>query len=540
MLRFRQAILFIFLLSSISACTAIDERAYDTTFRINLAGGLHSLDPAFSKDLSTMWCAQLLYNTLVETDTNLQLQASLAKSWSVDERQLNYTFHLRQDIYFHQHPLFPNHKPRRLVAADVVFSFKRLIDPALASPGAWIFNDKVIATNPFEAPNDSTLIIHLKQPFQPLLQMLSMPYCSVVPHEVVNYYKEDFRSHPCGTGPFHFVNWDEGANLLLHKNPNYWEFENGNRLPYLSGVQLSFFDAKATEFLLFMQHKLDFVNSIDASFKDLVFYKNGLLKPSFQKQFNLQKATYINTEYIGILLDTTSTVLKSSPLKIKQYRQAINYAIDRKKILTNFRNGIGSVANKGFIPEGMPGYFEDAQYGYSYQPEKAKKLLAQVGYDKNGNAPAITIYTPDNYADIVNFIAKELKEIGIPVVVEVMQASILKQQMSAGELPMYRAQWIGDYPDAETFLAVFLSTMPAPPNYSRFKNKQFDSWYKEAMQEEGSARLRLYRKMDSLVISEAPVIPLFYDEYVHLYQKNIIGLRSNAMNRIDLRRVKKN
>ena len=103
MLRFRQAILFIFLLSSISACTAIDERAYDTTFRINLAGGLHSLDPAFSKDLSTMWCAQLLYNTLVETDTNLQLHASLAKSWSVDERQLNYTFHLRQDIYFHQH-----------------------------------------------------------------------------------------------------------------------------------------------------------------------------------------------------------------------------------------------------------------------------------------------------------------------------------------------------------------------------------------------------------------------------------------------------
>ena len=237
------------------------------------------------------------------------------------------------------------------------------------------------------------------------------------------------------------------------------------------------------------------------------------------------------------MLDTTSTILKNNPLKIKQFRQAINYAIDRNKILTNFRNGIGSAATKGFIPKGMPGYFEDAQYGYTYQPEKAKKLLAQVGYDKKGNAPAITIYTPDNYADIVNFIAKELKEIGIPVVVEVMQASILKQQMSAGELPMYRAQWIGDYPDAETFLAVFLSTMPAPPNYSRFKNKQFDAWYKEAMQEEGIARLSHYRKMDSLVISEAPVIPLFYDEYVHLYQKNIIGLRSNAMNRFDLKRV---
>jgi peptide/nickel transport system substrate-binding protein len=261
------------------------------------------------------------------------------------------------------------------------------------------------------------------------------------------------------------------------------------------------------------------------------------LKPSFKKQFNLQKATYINTEYIGILLDTTSAILKNSPLKIKQYRQAINYAIDRNKIITNFRNGIGSAANKGFIPKGMPGYFEAAQFGYCYQPEKAKQLLAQIGFDKKGTAPALTIYTPDNYADIVNFIAKELKEIGIPVNVEVMQAAILKQQMSAGELQMFRAQWIGDYPDAETFLAVFLSTMPAPPNYTRFKSIQFDTWYKQAMQLEGAARLALYRKMDSIMVEEAPVIPLFYDEYVHLYQKNVIGLRSNAMNRIDLKRV---
>jgi oligopeptide transport system substrate-binding protein len=540
MLRLSQAFLFSFFVWSIGACTAIDERAYDHTFRMNLAGGLHSLDPAFSKDLSTMWCAQLLYNTLVETDSNLHLKASIAYAWSVDASQLNYTFHLRQDIYFHQHPLFPKHQARKLVAGDVVFSFKRLIDPTLASPGAWIFNDKVTAVNPFEAINDSTFIIHLKQPFQPLLHMLSMPYCSIVPYEVVNYYKEDFRSHPCGTGPFQLISWDEGANLLMHKNPNYWEYENGRRIPYLSGVQLSFFDTKATEFLLFMQHKLDFVNSIDASFKDLVFYKNGLLKPSFQKQFNLQKSTYINTEYIGFLSDTTSSVLKNNPLKKKQYRQAINYAIDRNKIITNFRNGIGVAATKGFIPKGMPGYFEDAQFGYSYQPEKAKQLLAQIGFDKKGNAPPITIYTPDNYADIVNFIAKELKEIGIPVVVEVMQASILKQQMSAGELPMFRAQWIGDYPDAETFLAVFLSSMPAPPNYTRFKNKQFDIWYKQAMQLEGAARLALYRKMDSIMIEEAPVIPLFYDEYVHLYQKKITGLRSNAMNRIDLKRVQKN
>ena len=130
--------------------------------------------------------------------------------------------------------------------------------------------------------------------------------------------------------------------------------------------------------------------------------------------------------------------------------------------------------------------------------------------------------------------------LGINIHIEYIGTKERDKRIKTGKAQMWKTGWVGDYPDAETFLAVFLSTMPAPPNYSRFKNKQFDSWYKEAMQEEGSARLRLYRKMDSLVISEAPVIPLFYDEYVHLYQKNIIGIRSNAMNRIDLRRVKKN
>src|SRR5690606_15987994 len=106
---------------------------------------------------------------------------------------------------------------------DVAYSFNRIIDPKVASYGSWIFNDRVTATDPFVAVDDTTLQIHLLRPFRPLPEILSMPYCGVIPREVAEKWGKDFRSHPCGTGPFQFRYWDEGNMLILHKNPHYWE-----------------------------------------------------------------------------------------------------------------------------------------------------------------------------------------------------------------------------------------------------------------------------------------------------------------------------
>ena len=105
-----------------------------------------------------------------------------------------------------------------------------------------------------------------------------MQYCSIVPREVVEKYGKDFRRHPCGTGPFQYVAWEEGQALILKKNPNYFEKDSaGNRLPYLDGIKVSFFENKATEFLEFQQGRLDFINDIDASFKDEVITKEGAI-----------------------------------------------------------------------------------------------------------------------------------------------------------------------------------------------------------------------------------------------------------------------
>lgn len=521
------------------ACSPAGNSRHKAVFQLNLsAGALESLDPAYAKDLYTMWTCHMLYNTLVDCDSNLQLQPSLAKNWEVSPDGRTYTFHLRSDVFFHDNPVFPGGKGRRMTARDVVFSFQRLTDPATASSGAWIFNDRVDSTRPFSAPDDTTFILRLSAPFAPLPVMLSMPYCSIVPHEAIKRWGRAFRSKPCGTGPFQFALWEEGNTLILHRNPHYWEKDKtGKALPYLDAVQLSFIDNKATEFLLFLQGKLHFVNGLDGSFKDLVLYKNGALKPDFARRYQLTKSTYLNTEYIGFLTDSTRPLMQGSALNNKLVRQAMNYAIDRRRIALYFRNGVGIPATGGFIPAGMPGHEDGTNFGYHYNPQKAKALLAQAGFPDGKGLPPITISTPDNWSDIVNFIATQLADAGIPCQVAIMQPNLLRQQMSNSEVAAFRGQWIADYPDAETYLAFFYSRLPAPPNYTRFHNTIYDQWYRQSMALPDSLRIPMYRRMDSLAMSYAPLMPLFYDQMLHFTQKNVRGFASNPMNLIDLKGV---
>jgi peptide/nickel transport system substrate-binding protein len=443
---------------------------------------------------------------------------------------------LQPNVYFHPNPLFKGN--RKMTAADVAYSFSRIINPEIASSGAWIFNGHVKDSSAFEAKDDSTFVLHLIAPFRPMLAMLSMPYCSIVPHEVATHYGKDFRSNPCGTGPFQYHSWDEGTVLLLHKNKQYWERDaRQKQLPYLEAIHISFYDSKATEFLLFLQGKLHFTHSLDGSFKDLILRKDGQLKPEYSNQFQLKKSRYLNTEYLGFLTDTNSPLLIQSPLKNKLVRQAINYAIDRKKISTYFKNGVGIPATGGFTAPGLAGFDSIATYGYHYDPEKATELLRQAGYPKGKGLPTLNILSPENYADIVNFVATQLQEVGIPAKIEIMQPNILKQQMSRSQALFFRAQWIADYPDAETYLAFFNSSFPAPPNYTRYHNPVFDILYNESMNLPDEQRYKVYRQMDSIAIADAPLVPLFYDQLLHFTQNNVQGFSSNPMNLIDLKRV---
>jgi oligopeptide transport system substrate-binding protein len=510
------------------------------TFRYNEPTGVASLDPAFAKNQSIIWPVHQIYNTLVQTDNQLNIVPSLAKSWEIAPDKKTYLFHLRQDVYFQDNDIFPGGKGRLMKASDVVYSLSRLLDKKTASSGAWIFNERISGAEAFRAIDDSSFELRLLTPFHPMLGLLSMEYCSIVPREVVEKYGKDFRSHPCGTGPFQLKSWEEGQDLILVKNENYFEKDSaGNRLPYLDAVKISFFDNRATEFLLLQQNRLDFMNDIDPSFKDEVLNKKGELKKEWIGRINLSKSPYLNTEYLGILVDSSLPAVKNSPLRLLKIRQAINYGFDRRKMMMYLRNSIGTPAESGFIPPGLPSFDSSVVHGYNYNPEKARQLLKESGFPNGVGLPVIMLKTIDIYADLASFITRQLEEIGIRVQVDITQKSLLLEETAKSQALFFRASWIGDYPDAENYLSLFYSENPAPPNYTRYKNPAFDPLYRKSLMENNdSIRYRLYREMDQLIINDAPIVPLWYDQVIHLVNPAVSGFEANGLNLLELRHTR--
>jgi len=533
--------IFCFIVAVLLFTSCYNKRSKEAgIFHYNEFSGIASLDPAFAKSQSAMWPAHQLYNTLVEIDENLHIIPSLAKSWDISEDRTTYTFHLRNDVLFHDDAAFTEGKGRKMVATDVEYSYKRIIDKQIASPGSWIFNRKVDSIQPFKSIDDSTFQLKLLQPYHPILGILSMQYCSIVPKEAVEKYAANFRRHPVGTGPFSFVIWEEGQSLVLKKNQNYFEKDSaGNKLPYLDGIKVSFYDSRATEFLLFRQKDLDFINDIDPSFKDEILTKRGTLRKNWVDKIELQVNPYLNIEYLGILVDTANILLKNSPMKVKKVRQALNFGFDRRKMILYLRNSLGTPAESGFVPMGLPSFDSSVVKGYHYDPAKTKQLLTEAGFPAGKGLPEIKLLTIAIYTDMANFIAKQLGESGIPVQVEVVQKSLLLEMTSGSRALFFRGSWIADYPDAENYLSVFYSKNPAPPNYTRYSNPEFDFIFEKAIREiNDSTRYTLYQKADQVMINDAPVIPLWYDKVVRLVQTRVSGFRPNALNLLELRKVK--
>jgi oligopeptide transport system substrate-binding protein len=527
----------------LTSCHNQDSSSHKTVFNINLDEGLTSLDPAFCRNQNTIWMDNQLYNGLVQIDDSMKVRPCVAKSWDISPDGLEYTFHLRNDVYFHDDPLFSAGRGRKAVASDFVYSFSRLIDPKIGSSGSWIFSDKVEGRQAFIAANDTTFRIKLRQPFPPLLTLLTSQIASVVPHEVADFYGRDFRNHPIGTGPFKFKYWKEGEVMVFLKNEKYWEKDkDGSQLPHLDAVHATFIGDKQTAFMEFVTGKIDFLNDIDGSYRDDILTKSGKVSQKYKGRFILNSAPYLNTMYLGMLVDTTLPIVKNSPLKILKIRQAINYAIDKQKMVKYLRNSMAIAGNAGFIPDGMPGFDAGKVKGYSYNPEKARELLAEAGFPNGKNLPDILLTTTIGYRDLIEYVQGQLDQIGISTRVEIVQSASLRELVSKNGVNFFYASWIADYPDGEDYLSLFYSRNKIPwgPNYTGFNNKQFDQLFERAYHEPDNAkRYALYQQMDNLVMQQSPVVILYYDKLVNLYQNTIKGYSKNALNLLVLKRVRK-
>ena len=510
-----------------TACTEQYNNNELAIFKYNESAGIATLDPAFAKDQATIWATNQLFNGLVQLDNDLNVKPSIAKNWHISKDALVYTFFLRDDVLFHDDKLFYNGKGRKVLAQDFEYSFNRLLDEKLAAPGAWVLSN----VNIFKAENDSIFIIELTTPFPAFLSLLSMQYCSVVPREIIDV--RDFNSHPIGTGPFHFQLWKDGVKLVLRKNPKYFEKEAEKQLPFLDAVTITFIKDKQSAFLQFIQGKLDFISGINASYKDEILTNTGELQEKYKEKVILHSHPYLNTEYLGFLME------KPLPFKI---RQAINYGFDRVKMLKYLRNNIGTPANQGFIPLGLPSFSKNLN-GYSYNPEKARQLVQEAKIENSFDTDkVIVLSTTSSYLDLCEYIQNQLQDIGLRVSVEVSPASTHRQMVATSKLSFFRGSWIADYPDAENYLSLFYSNnfCPNGPNYTHFKNEEFDVLYEKSLSENNiKIRHAYYQKMDKIIIESAVIVPLYYDKVLRFTNKNITGFESNAMNLLDLKRVRK-
>jgi ABC-type transport system substrate-binding protein len=502
-------------------------------FRYNEHKNISSLDPAFAKDNADISAINQLFNGLVQMDSLMNVIPAIASSWYISENAKTYTFDLRKDVFFHTHYLFGENQTRTVTANDFVYSFDRLRDPKLASPGGWVLQN----VKSYKALNQHSFEITLKSPFPAFLGLLTMKYCSVVPKEIVAFYGSNFRSNPIGTGPYKFKRWEENIKLIFRKNNLYFETNSkGEKLPYLEAVSITFLADKQSEFLQFVQGNIDYISGLDASYKDNILRADGVLKQRYTSTVKMLRAPYLNTEYLGFYMDSKIPEYQSELI-----RQAMNYGFDRAKMMKYLRNGIGIPAVGGFIPKGLPGHNQFASY--DYQPEKAKQLLEAYKIESGNTQPEVTLTTTANYLSFSEFIQRELQSIGLSIRIEVMPPSSLKTAKSNGKVDLFRASWVADYPDAQNYLSLFYSGNFAPngPNYTHFKDAQFDTWYEQALLEtDQTKRIELYQKMDALVIKKAPVVVLFYDEVVRFTPIAVNGLGINPTNLLDLKNVQKN
>lgn len=534
-------LLFIILSFTVVSCKKTDFNNDKMIFRYNESSGITTLDPAFASGQATIWPCNLLYNGLVDLDDSLHIVPAIAQSWEISNDGKVYTFHLRQDVYFHNTDYYQFDKPRKVTAQDFVYSLSRITSPEVASPGAWIFQNVARDEhgNPkFIALNDSTFQIVLSQYFPPFLGILAMKYCSVVPHEVIEHFGQEFRRHPVGTGPFQMQMWEEGIKLVLRKNPHYYEVdEKGTRLPYLDAVAISFIVDKQSVFMEFIKGSIDFMSGIEACYKDALLTKNGMLQQKYEGKIKMLTSPYLNTEYIGFMLRDDNN---DNPLLKKEIRQALNYGFDRHKMMRYLRNNIGYAGTSGFIPCGMLSFDPKRVKGYDYNPQKALELLAKAGYPNGKGLPSIPISVSASYLDLCQYIQHELGKIGISITIDVQQAAQQREMMRGYKLPAFRGSWICDYPDGENYLALFYSKnlQPNGSNYTHYVNKQYDKLFEKSQTIiNDSIRNDYYTRLDSMLMEDAPVMILYYDKVVRFVQANIENINPNPINMLDLRRT---
>ncbi|HSF31771.1 MAG TPA: ABC transporter substrate-binding protein [Candidatus Tectomicrobia bacterium] len=483
------------------------------TYRRPLGYEPASLDPAKLTDSSGMAVANQIFDSLVEFDAHLNVLPALAQSWSASRDGLTWTFNLRQGVKFHN--------GREMVADDVMYSLSRLLDPAVRSkfPGALF---KVEGASAFQAGRADklqgvrvidrfTVQITLSEPFAPFVSVLGLPHLAVIPREDVERLGAEFDLSPVGTGPFRFVRWEKGHEIVLDANEHYFRTR-----PVLDHIRFVIFGGNRWEDML-------------AAFERQELEESPIPPNRRKELLETDKYKVIQKPTLSLLLVGFNSEIP--PFDKREIRQAFNYAIDKVSFNREIR-GDRFVLAKGILPPGMPGYNPEVQ-AYSYDPDKAKKLLAEAGFPGGKNLdPAIwasSSKTPVARQDY-QLVKQTMAQLGIQLELnEFDNWPVFQQALEQGTQQMFRYAWSADYPDPDSFLYPMFHSRSVT-NYFRYRNPMVDRLLDEARREtDDLRRVKLYREAEQAILNDAPAVMILHFTTEKLFQPYVKGIELSAL-----------
>jgi ABC-type transport system substrate-binding protein len=502
---------------ALSVATADGQPKRGGTLRLALPSDITSLDPALAFDTVSEPFLLLMYQGLVEYDDGTKVLPCLAKDWKISEDRRTYTFHLRPGIRFSN--------GRAVVASDFVFTLERILDPNTAA-GTESWFEGIVGAKDFRAgktphvrglsaPTNDTLVIELEQPDPSFLYILTIPGALVVPREVVEQFGKSFTMHPVGTGPYILTQWRRGVKMRFERNPLFSQPES----QYLDAVDVMVGGDSTLHLMMFERGELDIAEITE---------NPGIPVPDFIRIRRTPRWQGLIDRLPAALTWFLSLNTEMVPFDNRQVRRAVNYAIDKQRIV-RLLHGMVMVAN-GVLPPTMPG-FNTNLAGYPYDPAKARQLLAESGHAAGfscklwyeaGNA----LMTPA--ASTIQF---DLAQIGLQAELNpIALAPLIDSQERRHTVQCCLTGWSQDYPDPSDFLDGCLNgnriTEEGCQNYAFYNNARVNQILAEAATcPDAERRLRLYQSAEEMVVQDAPWVPLFFQYVYALRQPWLRGLR---------------
>ena len=492
--------LLLSIIASIGAASSCVRPPDPNTLVMLIESSPANLDPRVGLDGQSERIDELIFDALLTHDAHLNVQPGLAEKWETPD-PLTYIFHLHSGVTFHD--------GRPLTSQDVKWTFDSLLQGKVRSTkgATYRFVDHI------DAPDDLTVVFHLKQPDASLLWNLSEGAIGIVPEGS----GQEFNAHPNGSGAFRFVSAEPDKEVVLERNDHYW-----GTPPHVRRVRFMVVPDATTRALELRKGSADIaVNSI--GYDALPVLAN-------QTHLQILRAPGTVVAYMGFNL-------RDPILKDSRVRQAIAYALDRQSLIHNLFRDAARPAASVLPPESWA--YDSNIPRYDYAPERAKELLDQAGYpERNGIRFHLLMKTSTEEATrlLAAVLQQQLRAVGITLDIRTFEFATFFSDVTRGEFQVYSLRWIGGNEDPDIFEYIYHSARIPPNGANRgyYTNPRVDVLIDQArIASEQAARKQIYDELQRILAADEPTINLWYLDNIVVANKRVQGLTLNPSGNYD-------